>query len=120
MKVEFQNDEMVVRLDPLERFLAFKLNTIRVPRSAVTRVDRSLPPPTWKEIRIPGTAIPGVIKAGSYYNDRGWEFWYVTRRGGENPVTITLQGQRYASLVLGLPSSSEADRIEEWLRSGAA
>ncbi|MCK6592014.1 MAG: hypothetical protein L6Q76_31060, partial [Polyangiaceae bacterium] len=59
---------------------------------------------------------PGLIKAGSYLTDRGWEFWYVTRAGKSHPMTISLKDQRYAKLVFGFQSGSEADRIEEWLR----
>ena len=32
-----------------------------------------------KEIKAPGTSIPGLIKAGTFYSNRGKEFWYVTK-----------------------------------------
>jgi hypothetical protein len=118
MEIAFDNEEMVVRLSPLEKLAAFKWSDIRVPRSSIEGVERSLPPPTWKELRVPGTFIPGLIKAGSYYTDRGWEFWYVTRTGKSYPVTVSLKEQRYARLVLGFQSGSEADRLEDWLRRG--
>lgn len=116
MEFDIERDEMVVRLTPLERLAAFKWSEIRVPKSAIEGIERSLPPPTWKALRVPGTFIPGLIKAGSYFTDRGWEFWYVTRTGKSCPITVLLKGQRYTRLVLGLSSSSEADRIEAWLR----
>jgi hypothetical protein len=120
MKIDLKNDEMVVRLAPLEKLAAVKLTDIHVPRSSIAGVERSLPPLTWKALRLPGTAIPGLITAGSYYTDRGWEFWYVTRGRRAYPVTVSLKGQRYDRLVLGFPTRSEADRIDAWLRPAAS
>jgi hypothetical protein len=118
MEIVFDDDEMVVRLAPLEKLAAIKWSDIRVPRGSIESVERALPPPTWKAVRLPGTSIPGLITAGSYYTGRGWEFWYVTRTGRRHPITVLLKGQRYALLVLGFQSRSEADRIDEWLRRG--
>lgn len=114
MEIAFENDEMVVRLGPLEKLAALRGKALRVPRTAIRKVKRSLPPSTWKQLRVPGTHIPGLLKAGSYYTDRGWEFWYVTRAGRRHPLTVELEGQPYRYLVLGLKSDATADRIEAW------
>ncbi len=54
---------------------------------------------------MPGTYIPGLIRAGSYLTPRGWEFWYVIRKRPEY-VTIELKGGRYQRLIL---SPSDGD-----------
>ncbi len=61
------------------------------------RADGPLPRRFW--IRLPGTQIPGVIKAGSYCNGSQWSFWDVRRRR-DDVVVIELQGWKYDYLVV--------------------
>jgi hypothetical protein len=49
--------------------------------------------PTWKEIRAPGTAIPGLIKAGTYYTFRGKEFWMLKKK--DFPIRIELKNNKF-------------------------
>jgi hypothetical protein len=49
-------------------------------------------------LRMPGTAIPGIITAGSYYGKGKWTFWDVCNK--QNAVVIGLQSERYTSLVI--------------------
>ena len=85
-----------------EQLLAARLNGIwRVPLTSIVRVTTDLPPTNWREIRAPGTAIPCVIKAGTYYTDRGKEFWYVTRKNDFAKVlNIKLDHDSYERIVL--------------------
>jgi hypothetical protein len=52
------------------------------------------------ELRMPGTYLPGVIKAGSYYRyrDGRWSFWDVCDR--RKAVVIELRDEPYARLVV--------------------
>ena len=61
-----------------------------------------MPEPRLLEVRVPGTFIPGVIKAGTYWTRAGKEFWYV-RRGMSDYVTIELaDGAPFRRMVFGL------------------
>jgi hypothetical protein len=51
-------------------------------------------------LRMPGTCIPGLIVAGTYYTRKGKEFWLVTRK--KNILRIDLKDEFYARLVLGV------------------
>ena len=113
MRVALEEDALVVKLGPLEKLAAVRWTDVRVPRESVAGAEAVLPPPTWKQLRLPGTHLPGLIKAGSYLTNRGWEFWCLTRNGRQHPVTVSLRNHRYARLVLG-PGESVADRINEW------
>ncbi|MEO1445206.1 MAG: hypothetical protein AAFV46_03030, partial [Cyanobacteria bacterium J06635_11] len=64
------------------------------------------PETTWNELRAPGTALPGFIKAGTYYTQRGREFWYVLRaskgasNGGQNCLCLDMSEGYYKRIVL--------------------
>lgn len=72
---------------------------VTIPRAsirAVSRYDGELRPPFW---RMPGTSIPGVIAAGTYYGDGRKEFWM--SRFGETGVVIDLdEGAPYSRVVV--------------------
>lgn len=61
------------------------------------RADGELPKGFW--LRMPGTYIPRVIKAGSYWNGARWSFWDVRRRR-DNVLLIELSGWKYDYLVV--------------------
>jgi hypothetical protein len=47
---------------------------------------------------MPGTSIPGVIRAGTFYEDGKRVFWDVHK--AENTVVIELHDERYNELVV--------------------
>jgi hypothetical protein len=79
------------RLWSLKSRLAAPLRCVRT-----IRQDGQLPQRFW--LRWPGTYLPGVIKAGSYWNGSQWSFWDVRRRR-DNVVVIELCGWDYDYIV---------------------
>jgi len=61
----------------------------------------------WKGIRAPGTHIPGLIVAGTYYKNGEKSFWYI-RRGDEIVSLRLTDDENYDQLVLGV---EDAQRI---------
>jgi hypothetical protein len=92
-----------IEFTPSEKILSIH-GSIDIPISHITKVSGELLDPTWKEIRMPGTSLPGVIKAGTYMTDRGAEFWYVTRN--KKILRIELRDNFYKRVVLGLDDNS--------------
>jgi hypothetical protein len=77
MQLFIDADQLRIELTRMERFWAIHLDkTITVPLTQIRQVSTEVPPTTWQEIRSPGTAVPGVIKAGTYYQNRVRSFWY--------------------------------------------
>lgn len=103
MKLNIERNFLKIELDWWEKILSVH-GSLKIPLSHITSVDTGLPPPTWKELRCPGSYLPGLIKAGTYYTDRGKEFWCVTR--GRGVLQIKLNGERFSRLVLGVKDSS--------------
>jgi len=52
----------------------------------------------WHGIRLPGTNVPGVITAGTFYQDGKRVFWDVHHP--ENTVIIELRDDRYDELIV--------------------
>ena len=57
-------------------------------------------------LRIPGTCIPGLVIAGTYYTRKGKEFWLVIRK--KKILRIELKDEFYSRLILGV------DDNESW------
>ena len=99
MKISIKKNMLSITLDKSETLLSIK-HSLKIPLKHVKRVHARQPKTVWREIRAPGSFIPGVIKAGTYYTPRGKEFWYITRK--KKPLVIELKDEKYKRLVLGV------------------
>lgn len=60
----------------------------------------------WHGIRMPGTNIPGVITAGTFYHDGQRVFWDV--HDPENTIVIDLHDDRYNELIVEVENPAQA------------
>ena len=90
---------------------------ITIPRTHILSASDQRPATGWRELRSPGTYLPGVIKAGTYYTERGREFWYCT--GQDHPVlALDLEAlEYYKRIVIDWPDQPEAAAIATALLS---
>jgi hypothetical protein len=89
-----------VTLEPWEKIWSFR-GDLRIKSERVRSAWLGMPKSVWNEWKIPGSFVPGLIKAGTFFTPRGREFWYVTRKKC-HAVTIELKGcKKYDRLVLG-------------------
>ena len=103
MELKIVNGILKIQFTTAEKILSVH-GSMEIPVSKITEVTRMLLDPTWKEIRMPGTNLPGIIKAGSYFTNRGKEFWYLT--WGKEGLRIGLRDQTYKRIILGIDDSS--------------
>lgn len=104
MKIDVSARQVIIQLSGTERFWAFHLGSaITIPVAHIKSVTNAEPASNWKEIRAPGTFIPGVIKSGTYYSDRGREFWYVTRE--KDYLILELKDEYYKWITLTIDDS---------------
>jgi hypothetical protein len=88
-----------VRLSGWQALLALKRDIIVALDHIVSAEAGTLISKRPDGIRLPGTYLPGVITAGSYWwKDRGWSFWSV--RHEERAVDIRLRDERYSRIVV--------------------
>jgi len=65
---------------------------------AEIRADSAIAHGWWHGIRMPGTNIPGVLAAGTFYQDGKRVFWDV--HNPDNTVVIELKDERYNQLIV--------------------
>ena len=108
-------NKLVIQLEGMERIWAIRTGPLRFRRSEVLSARADKPISCEQELRMPGTSVPGVIKAGSYLTLHGTDFWYVTRRYFDCALCIFVQHARYHQLVLGISEPHTwAQRINSW------
>jgi hypothetical protein len=105
-KLEISPSELDVQLSIGEKIAAIHGN-LRVPLSGISGAE--VRTGRWwmgLGLRIPGTAIPGLIIAGTYLwrKDHAFVCW----KRGEQVLQVNLTGQRYSRLVIGV------DDAETW------
>lgn len=113
MKLNISDQKLFMELEWYEQLWAFTLDKIwEIPLNHITNVTTDEPASSWKELRAPGTCLPGVIKAGTYYSSRGKEFWYVT--GDRHYLVLGLQEESYQKIILTLDQNEYwAERIQQ-------
>lgn len=109
VEIHVRGDEVEVEVLGLHRLWALK-GSLRVPLSAVrgARVDPEAARGWWKGIRAPGTHVPGLIVAGTYYRNGERTFYDVVH--AERAVVVELEGQRYDRLVVEVADPEETVR----------
>jgi len=91
--------KLTLRVQGADKLWAFK-STLEIPlvHIAGVRADPEIARGCWHGVRMPGTNIPGVITAGTFYQDGKRIFWDV--HNPANTVVITLRDERYDELVV--------------------
>ena len=115
--VQIKDDMLHVKMNLLETIFAFR-RKFEIPLENVRRVQPEDLPLTklYRGIRAPGTHVPGLIVAGTYYKDDRRTFWNVRR--GQDIITVDLaEDEHYNRLVLGV---EDARRVVHNINSATA
>ena len=111
MELAISDDKLRIRLSLWEKILSIH-GSFEIPLDQITGATTETPRSKWRDLKLPGTYMPRLIKAGSYLTGRGREFWYVVR--WRNFLTIELKDRSYRRMVLSLTDNQEwSDRINE-------
>jgi hypothetical protein len=104
MQLHLETRQLTIDLEWYEQLWAVTLDRqLHIPLDRIERVTTTEPQSNWSEVRAPGTFLPGVIKAGTYYTKRGKEFWYVTT--DRDYLTLELRDEPYRRIVINLPDN---------------
>ena len=112
MQLTLTSTHLIVDLDWQERLWACHIGSaIQVPLEQIVAVSCDRPDTSWREIRAPGTFFPGAIRAGTYYTERGREFWYATPPW--QILNLRLRDHYYKGIYLSLADNqSWCDRLQ--------
>lgn len=95
--------QLVIELTAVERALAFRKESVRVPRADIRRVLLTDEPWTWLQgVRKPGTHIPRRLAAGTWVRTAGRDFVLLRGRGHDG-IVITLRDHEFQRIVLSTP-----------------
>jgi hypothetical protein len=104
MNLTIFGDRLQIELEWYEQLWAFTLNkTFDIPLSHIQRATTEEPQSSWMELRAPGTFLPGIIKAGTYYTRQGKEFWYVTK--DTDYLVLELKDESFKRIILTIDQS---------------
>lgn len=121
MKVLRNKDILRIQLEGQEQLWALKSH-IDLRRKDILYAEWCEYFDDWKkyELRLPGTYAPGLLAAGSFWTENGWDFLYVTNpKGFTNPVAkqvllIETELDKYRRLILSL-DYQEAAKVLTWM-----
>jgi hypothetical protein len=90
---------LVLHVRGADKLWAFKSSLeIRLEHVAGIRADSTVAHGWWHGIRMPGTSLPGVLTAGTFYQDGKRVFWDV--HNPDRTVVIDLRDERYNQLIV--------------------
>ncbi len=91
--------KLILHVRGADKLWAFKSSLeIPLPHVAGIRADSTIAHGWWHGIRMPGTNIPGVLTAGTFYQDGKRVFWDV--HNPDNTIVIELRDERYNELIV--------------------
>lgn len=93
-----------------DKLWAFK-SSLEIPLAHIAGVqaDAEVARGWWHGIRMPGTNVPGVITAGTFYQDGNRVFWDV--HNPDKTIVINLHDERYNKLVVEVDDPQTAVRL---------
>lgn len=98
--ISIENSTALFEVQGLHKLWAFK-SRLMVPLAHIADVhagDPALLRSLWKGIRLPGTYLPGVLVAGTYYKGGERVFWDV--RNTERAIVVELTDEPYRRLIV--------------------
>jgi len=99
VQVILKTDRVVFEVLGADKIWAFK-SRLEIPFSCIrgANADPDAGRGWWKGWRLPGTQLPGVITAGTYYKKGKRTFWDV--HGGARAIVVDLVNHKYDQLVI--------------------
>jgi len=99
VKHEVADGILHLEVEGMDKVWALK-SQLSIPLSHITavRIDTEVVHQWWHGLRLPGSNIPGVITAGTFYQDGKRIFWDIHHP--EKAVIISLNHETYDELVI--------------------
>ena len=107
VEILISEGSLVLHVKGADQLWALK-SSLEIPLQHVAgiRADPSVAHGWWHGLRMPGTNLPGVITAGTFYHDGKRVFWDV--HNPENTVVIELKDERYNELIVEVSDPTAA------------
>lgn len=112
VEIAIAGDTLVLTVRGLDKLWALK-SRLEIPLANVSgaHADPVIARNWWKGLRAPGTHVPGVITAGTFYQAGKRIFWDVKRP--ENTIVIDLRDDSYDQLIVEVADPAAALELIE-------
>lgn len=110
MDLSIAEGKLTLHVRGADQFWAFK-SSLEIPLAHISgvRADPEVARGWYHGIRMPGTSVPGVITAGTFYQDGKRIFWDVHHP--DKTIVIDLHDERYNELVVEVDNPGGAVRL---------
>jgi hypothetical protein len=115
---EITGDTLHLTVEGMDKVWALK-SQLSIPLRHITavRVDDEVVKGWWHGLKLPGTSFPGVITAGTFYQDGKRVFWDIHHP--QEAVVLSLDHETYDELVIEVADPAAFVReVEERIRAG--
>jgi len=116
---EITGDTLHLTVEGMDKVWALK-SQLSIPLRNITavRLDGEIAKKWWHGLKMPGTSIPFVITAGTFYQDGKRVFWDIHHP--QEAVVLSLDHETYDELVIEVEDPAAFVReVEEKTRSGS-
>ena len=119
VELEFADESLTIILNEQARFLAVHDEFIEIPLESLIEANTFLPTVSDTDVRMPGTSISGLIKAGTYLTEnKNTEFWFTKDGNPAQIITIELQDHKFNRIVLQSEKNIQwIERIDKMISS---
>ena len=105
IKVTKEESNIIFDVIGMHKLWAFKSQLI-IPADHILNVYQDMESiKGWSGWRAPGTSVPGLIKAGTFYKDENKIFWDVSNM--DNCIIIDLKDEDYQQLIIEVENPSD-------------
>src|SRR5579859_4327540 len=110
VRPEITADTLHLHVEGLDKLWAFK-SELTIPLQHITsvRTDSQVTTKWLHGLKWPGTSVPGVITAGTFYQDGKRIFWDVHHP--DNTIVIDLHDERYNQLIVEVEDPQSAVKL---------
>lgn len=104
--IKKQENEFLFKVNGMHKLWAFK-SQLTIPSENIINAHQNIDSiKDWKGWRAPGTSIPSIITAGTFYKDGNKIFWDVSNI--ENCIIVDLKDEDYKQLIIEVENPTDA------------
>ena len=105
--ITIKNNLLILEVEGLDKLWTLK-SRLEIPLAHINgvRADTKNIREWWRGVKVSGARIPGVIKAGTFYQNGQRIFWDIQHP--ENGIVIELTDERYKELIIEVDNPDKA------------
>jgi hypothetical protein len=107
VKLELTPTSLHIHVQGFDKLWALKSH-LEIPLAHISGIEPAVEEARkwWHGVKLPGTNIPGVITAGTFYQENNCVFWDVHHP--DNAIAIMLHDEEYQRLVVEVEDPAAA------------